>query len=75
MSLRKAINDKCKECIYDDSPGNGNWRQQVQGCTSPKCPLFPRRPVSKPRRGSETASQVPIKPISEENASEDSGNA
>lgn len=46
MSLRKAINDKCRECIYD--PGApGNWRPQVTACTSPKCPIFPCRPQSK----------------------------
>ena len=50
-SLRKAINDKCKECIYDDSPGSGGtWRQQVEACTSYKCPLYPVRPVSKPTK-------------------------
>jgi hypothetical protein len=30
MSMRKAINDKCKDCIYDPYGGGGNWRQQVQ---------------------------------------------
>lgn len=49
MSLRKAINDFCKYCIYDESPGNGNWRQQVTACTAPNCPLYPVRPVSKPK--------------------------
>ena len=50
MSLRNAIDEKCKECIYDSSPGNGNWRQQVEKCTSPKCPLFPLRPISHPHK-------------------------
>ena len=45
MSLRKAINDKCKECIYDKL-GEGNWRQQVEACTSPACPLYAVRPKS-----------------------------
>jgi hypothetical protein len=49
-SLRKAINDMCKACIYDSSPGNGNWRQQVTACTAPKCPLYPVRPVTKPKK-------------------------
>jgi hypothetical protein len=48
MSLRKAINDKCKECLYDQSGGGGNWRQQVTACTSFSCPLYPHRPVSRP---------------------------
>lgn len=45
MSLRKAINDKCKECIYDPYGGNGTWRKQVEDCTSRTCPLWPVRPV------------------------------
>jgi hypothetical protein len=50
-SLRKAINDKCKECIYDPLPGNGTWRQQVSECTSPRCPLFLVRPKPSVERG------------------------
>ncbi len=46
MSLRKAINDKCRECIYDPM-AEGNWRQQISACTSPKCPLYAHRPISK----------------------------
>jgi hypothetical protein len=42
--LRKAIDEKCKECIYDPFPGNGSWREQVQDCTSPGCPLYGYRP-------------------------------
>lgn len=45
MSLRKAINSKCKECIHDPYQ-QGKWKQQVQACTSPRCPLFPVRPIS-----------------------------
>ena len=43
MGLRKAADAKCKECIY--SPGDpGTWRQQVEACTSQKCPLYEVRP-------------------------------
>lgn len=49
MSLRKAINEKCRDCIYDPNSGLGNWRQQVQACTCTSCPLFPYRPKSRPR--------------------------
>lgn len=42
-SLRKTINDKCKDCIYD-SCGVGTWRQQVEACTVVLCPLHPVRP-------------------------------
>lgn len=45
MSLRRAINDKCRECIYDPAD-SGNWRQQVTACTATECPLFPYRPRS-----------------------------
>ena len=55
MGLRKAINDKCKDCIYDEY-GKGNWRQQVMACTMPKCPLYDVRPISKPK--SQKASQI-----------------
>lgn len=47
MSLRKAINDKSKECIYDPIGGRGNWRQQVEACTSRACPLYIVRPTSR----------------------------
>jgi len=45
MSLRKAINEKCKDCIY--SPSNpGTWRQQVTICSVLDCPLWENRPLS-----------------------------
>ena len=44
MSLRKAVNDKCKECIYDPK-SQGTWRKQVEDCTSRLCPLYSERPV------------------------------
>ncbi len=46
MSLRKAINDKCKDCIYDPKCGGGTWRQQVSDCAIKSCPLWPVRPKS-----------------------------
>lgn len=45
-SMRKAINDKCRECIYDPVSGTGTWRQQVEACPCTSCPLFALRPVS-----------------------------
>lgn len=45
MSLRKAINDKCVDCIVDEEAG-GTWRQQVTLCPSTDCPLYPVRPLS-----------------------------
>lgn len=46
-SLRKAIDAKCKDCIYDPYSGEGHWRQQVEACTSGNCPLYDVRPKSK----------------------------
>ena len=45
MGLRSAINQKCRECIYDPCQP-GTWRQQVQWCTVKQCPLWPVRPTS-----------------------------
>lgn len=46
MSLRKAINAKCTECIYDPIGGEGGKLQQIEACTSYACPLYPVRPRS-----------------------------
>lgn len=45
--MRGKINAKCIECIYDPISGNGSWKQQIEACTSPKCPLYSVRPKSK----------------------------
>lgn len=43
-SLKKAVEAKCKDCIYDPAVG-GTWREQVELCTSEKsCALWPVRP-------------------------------
>jgi hypothetical protein len=49
LSLRAAVNSKCKECLYSpDEPGR--WREQTERCTSPSCPLYAVRPrVSRAR--------------------------
>ena len=46
MSLRKAINEKCKDCIYDPLAG-GSWLKQVELCTCSDCPLYPVRPITR----------------------------
>ena len=43
MSLRKAINQKCKDCTYDFA-SNGTWRQQVALCSVKSCALYDVRP-------------------------------
>lgn len=50
-SLRQCINLFCRECIYDARGGEGTWRQQVQACTSYKCPLYEVRPISATQEG------------------------
>jgi hypothetical protein len=45
MSLRKAIDAKCKDCIYDPLCGGGTWREQVAQCSCPSCPLWIVRPA------------------------------
>lgn len=42
---KQAIEEFCKECIYDPQPGAGSWRAQVQACTAKACPLYTFRPV------------------------------
>jgi hypothetical protein len=54
-SLRGAIDAMCKACIYDPVAGKGTWRQQVESCTAPRCPLFAVRPVSTSESTSEAA--------------------
>ena len=57
-SMRKAINEKCKECIYDPMPGNGTWRQQVEACTSKSCPLYEFRPKSEGKSSQNDENEV-----------------
>lgn len=57
MTRQGAIAAKCKECIYDpQSPGT--WKEQVEACTSPKCPLFKFRPKSQKKRKTTGSSSI-----------------
>ena len=49
MSLRAAINAKCKDFIYDPIGGNGTWLKQVADCTAFTCPLHTVRPTPRDR--------------------------
>ena len=49
MSLRNAINLKCKDCIYDPEV-EGGWKQQVSLCELTDCSLWPHRPMSRSAR-------------------------
>ena len=44
MSLRKAIDNFCKECIYDPNV-KGSIVAQVRECGSKLCPLYSVRPT------------------------------
>ncbi|MGH9811325.1 MAG: hypothetical protein ACRD9W_29465, partial [Terriglobia bacterium] len=44
VSLRKAINSKCRDCIHD-AAAPGSWRAQVAACPCIRCPLWPYRPA------------------------------
>lgn len=45
-SMKQAIADKCRDCIYD-SAVPGTWREQVEMCRSEKtCALWPYRPIT-----------------------------
>lgn len=51
LSLRAAIDRHCKNCLYDPgSRGLGSWREQIDGCTSTNCALWPVRPRSTSER-------------------------
>ena len=48
ISLRTAINGKCRDCIVDPLAGLGAWRQRVEACDAEGiCPLWPVRPRSR----------------------------
>jgi hypothetical protein len=57
MSLRQAINAKCRECIHDPLAG-GTWRAQVEACTCTRCPLFAFRPKTIKNAGSPPAHEM-----------------
>jgi len=44
-SLKKCIEEKCKDCTYDPLAG-GTWREQVELCRVTKCALWLVRPVT-----------------------------
>lgn len=43
-SRKKAIDDMCKQCVYDKK-ATGTWREQVQNCCGYTCPLYELRPM------------------------------
>lgn len=51
-SKRKAIDAKCKDCMYDHLD-KGTWRQQIDGCWDINCSLWWHRPTSRSYEGHE----------------------
>lgn len=45
MSRTAALNEHCKNCIYDKAV-SGTWREQVEACTSQHCALWQHRPMT-----------------------------
>ena len=44
-SLKKCIEQKCKDCTYD-SAAPGSWRFQVEECRVRSCALWEVRPIT-----------------------------
>ena len=44
-SMKKSIEAKCRDCIYDPMAG-GSWRAQVESCTTQSCGLWTVRPLT-----------------------------
>lgn len=44
-SLKKCIEQKCKDCTYDQAIP-GTWREQVEECRVKTCALWPVRPMT-----------------------------
>ena len=48
MSLRKAVNTKCRQCTYDPWDA-GTAAQQIAVCIDSGCPLHSARPITTKR--------------------------
>ena len=62
-SLKKCIEQKCKDCTYDQY-APGSWRSQVQDCTVTRCALWEVRPITMEtmlaRRKGKTAGELDV---------------
>lgn len=43
IGLRKAVDNHCMACVYDELE-QGTWRMQVERCSVTICDLYPFRP-------------------------------
>ena len=60
MTRQKAIEEKCRECIYDELD-EGTWRMQVEQCQLTDCVLYQYRPQSR-SKVSTLADSVAVQP-------------
>jgi hypothetical protein len=60
MTRQKAIEEKCRECIYDELD-EGTWRMQVEQCQLTDCALYQYRPQSR-SKVSTLADSVAVQP-------------
>ena len=60
MTRQKAIEEKCRECIYDELD-EGTWRMQVEQCQLTDCALYPYRPKSRSKMP-DMADSAPVEP-------------
>ena len=60
MTRQKAIEEKCRECIYDELD-EGTWRMQVEQCQLTDCALYQYRPQSR-SKVSTLADSVVVQP-------------
>ena len=60
MTRQQAINEKCRECIYDEF-ADGTWRMQVEACELTACALYPYRPKSRSKMP-DMADSAPVEP-------------
>jgi len=63
-SLKRAIENHCKDCIYDEA-GKGSWRAQVEACADKTCSLWAVRPVTIGTRAAERANRIEAVAIEE----------
>lgn len=57
MSMKKAIIEKCYDCIYDPLV-SGTKNQQVENCPCDDCSLYEYRPVTQKLKDARKAARI-----------------
>ena len=57
LTRQQAINEKCKDCIYDETSG-GTWRKQISDCLATDCTLHAYRPLDRARQAEKKAENL-----------------